>query len=321
MPADHVTLSAQQVPMADAVRLVLGGRDLRAVAASVGLEAGDLDDAVAVYHAAGTAALGQATPGRWYQAGLQLPAGLTEREQAKMLGTRLARLEQTGAVAGYWFMRKPPGWRLRLLDADQAAVGTFLSDLTTARATVACHPVIYEPETTAFGGLAGMAITHALFCADSRGALNFLRLDPPVGRRELSALLLTAMLAAAGLDWFERGDVFARVATMRPEPNPRSANQMRTLTGQLRILLAVPATAGSSPFATGGPAAFATEWRGAFEAAGSQLAAAAAAGTLTRGLRAVLAHIVIFHWNRLFLPAQAQALLARAARDALIPPD
>jgi hypothetical protein len=39
-------------------------------------------------------------------------------------------------------------------------------------------------------------------------------------------------------------------------------------------------------------------------------------GQLTRGLRTVIALHVIFHWNRIGLPASAQATLAQAATEA-----
>jgi hypothetical protein len=39
---------------------------------------------------------------------------------------------------------------------------------------------------------------------------------------------------------------------------------------------------------------------------------------MERGLRDVLAHHVIFHFNRIGVPAPAQAVLARAARNALL---
>ena len=45
---------------------------------------------------------------------------------------------------------------------------------------------------------------------------------------------------------------------------------------------------------------------------------ALATGTLDRGLRDVLAHHVIFHWNRLGLPASTQATLARSAQAAVM---
>ncbi|WP_410655243.1 hypothetical protein [Amycolatopsis sp. lyj-112] len=55
-------------------------------------------------------------------------------------------------------------------------------------------------------------------------------------------------------------------------------------------------------------------WSVSFHAAGIELGKLARAGTLRRGLRAVLAHHVIFHWNRMGLPYNAQSLLAHAAK-------
>ncbi|MGH3431095.1 MAG: thiopeptide-type bacteriocin biosynthesis protein, partial [Mycobacteriales bacterium] len=73
---------------------------------------------------------------------------------------------------------------------------------------------------------------------------------------------------------------------------------------------------------TGGPLAFAALWTAAFDEAGRALGNAARNGALARGLRDVLAHHVIFHWNRIGLADRTQAILARAARQAILnPPD
>ena len=57
----------------------------------------------------------------------------------------------------------------------------------------------------------------------------------------------------------------------------------------------------------------------AFIRAGKLLGEAAATNRLDRGLRATLAQIVIFHWNRLGLSASAQGILAHAAKAATLP--
>jgi thiopeptide-type bacteriocin biosynthesis protein len=146
--------------------------------------------------------------------------------------------------------------------------------------------------------------------------LDYIRRDPPIGRRELSVLLVNAMLAAAQLDWFERGDVFARVARMRPAPPQDSRENLAQLTWQLQALAAVPAAEviASSEMAPAG-----AQWLDAFSDAGRRLGESAGHGELDRGLRAVLTHIVIFHWNRLGLTARSQGILATAARDAYLP--
>lgn len=320
MPAAHLTaLAAGEV--ADAIRALLAGGDLATTAAKVGLEPADLADAADAYHLAGLAALEQHTHGRWHQVHVR-PAGPepADRTLTAHLGPRLDALVTDHAAAGWWYMNKTPGWRIRLLDADTDAVSELLNDLAGAGTIAAWNPAIYEPEAAAFGGETGMDIAHALFCADSAGVLDYLhRENPPLDRRELSVLLISAMCTAAGLDWYERGDVFTRIAAMRPDPPAAAARA--ALTAQLRVLLSAPAHAGSPLFAANGPAVFATPWRDAFEKAGQRLGAAATTGALNRGLRALLAHLVIFHWNRLGLPADTQAILAHAAARACLPED
>jgi len=166
-----------------------------------------------------------------------------------------------------------------------------------------------------------MEIVHSLFCADTDWSSCRSPLGERVSRaaRDFRHFLLSAMLSAAGLGLYERGDVFTRVAAMRPDP-PGTTVRTAFVT-QLRALLAVPPQATSMLFETLGSAAFAVPWRDAFAEAGLRLGAACSAGTLSRGLRTVLAHVVIFHWNRLGLSAVRQAILARAAASACLPED
>jgi thiopeptide-type bacteriocin biosynthesis protein len=314
MPAAHLTPSASRV--ADAVLAILAGGDLADVAVTSGLAPDDLADAAQAYHAAGVIALEQREIARWHQ--VRVRPGRQQSPElalASVVGPRLDSLTASGASGGWWYMNKPPGWRIRLRNIQPALAGEFFDDLTAAGTIAAWSPAIYEPETAAFGGTTGMDIAHDLFCADTSGTLAHLRRDnPPLGRREVSVLLISAMLSAAGQDWHEHGDVFARVAAMRPEPAPDTAGQAAQLAAQLRTLLAIPAAAFSSEDGTA-----AARWHTGFTDAGRRLADASSRGTLSRGLRAILAHGVIFHWNRLGLPAAAQAILARAAASASLP--
>jgi hypothetical protein len=59
------------------------------------------------------------------------------------------------------------------------------------------------------------------------------------------------------------------------------------------------------------------DWHAVFADAGTDLQRLRETGKLTRGLRDVIALHVIFHWNRIGLPAQTQATLARAAKEAI----
>jgi thiopeptide-type bacteriocin biosynthesis protein len=314
----RLTASSSQV--ADAVLAILAGRDLAEVAATSGIAPDDLADAAQAYHAAGIMALEQGETARWHQVrvrpGGQKPPELT---LATVVGPLLDTVVASGSSGGWWYMNKPPGWRIRLRDTQPDLVSQLFDDLTAAGTITAWSPAIYEPEAAAFGGTTGMDIAHDLFCADTSGILAYIRQDdPPLGRRELSVVLVSAMLAAAGLDWYERGDVFAGVAAMRPQPAHGTTAQAAQLAGQLRTLLAMPTDAAYSQRGTHGAAA---RWHAGFADAGRRLADAASSGPLSRGLRAVLAHAVIFHWNRLGLSGGTQAILARAAASACLPAD
>jgi thiopeptide-type bacteriocin biosynthesis protein len=320
MPAAHLTTDAAP-HIAGGVLAVLAGAGLDTTAASLGMDQADLADAVQAYQAAGLAAVQQRVEQRWYHVRIRFPDWNTaEATAATRLAPRLDDLQAAGATGPWWFLRKYPYWRLRLCDAHPEAVAQLLDELTADGVFTDWSQAIYEPETIAFGGPAGMRTAHDLFCADSHGVLDYAQQpSPSLGRRELSLLLINAMLHAAGFDWFERGDVFARVAQLRPTPPAADATRVNALAENVRILLVVPTGSDSPLFGPGGPVAFAAPWLAAFATAGHLLGKAATSGTLDRGVRAVLTHIVIFHWNRLGLSATAQGILAQAASSAILP--
>jgi thiopeptide-type bacteriocin biosynthesis protein len=319
MPADHLT-TRPNGSLTDAVIRVLAGDDLTATAAANGMNPHDLGDAVDAYAAAGQAALHQRADDDWYHVRVQFPDWVTaEATAAAHLAPTLNALGAAGAIDAWWFLRKQPCWRIRFHHANTTAVNAALDRLTAAGALTRWWPTRYEPETAAFGGPTGMHIAHNLFCADSHHALDFFgRAEPGVQRRELSLLLLGALLNAAGLDWFERGDVFAHVAHMRPAP-AADTDRLDALAGDVRGLLTVPTDPHGPLFGPAGPAAFAAGWLDAFTTAGRQLGDANTSGALDRGLRALTAHLLIFHWNRIGLSAVTQGVLASAATIAFLP--
>jgi thiopeptide-type bacteriocin biosynthesis protein len=228
------------------------------------------------------------------------------------LGPRLADAKQAAIITSWWFVRKGASWRLRYLPAalhDEqatAVVEQVMRDLTAHGPVRRWAAAIYEPETFAFGGADAMDLAHDLFHADSRHLLAHLREQPQDHRRELGLLLCSLLMRSAGQDWYEQGDIWARVAarratshTPRPQPGATAA-----------VLRLISARAGS-------PLAAAPTWPAAFCQAGRDLAGLAQHGTLTRGLRAVLAHHVLFAWNRAGIPAPQQAVLAATASAAV----
>ncbi|GAA0490576.1 hypothetical protein Ade02nite_23770 [Paractinoplanes deccanensis] len=312
MLADRLTVNPGQ--LAQRVEAVLAGTAVEHSA----VDGIDLTDAVETYRAAGRAALDCRQERAWFQARITWPEWV---DAESVFAAHVApRLDDVRDGPAWWFLRKYPHWRLRVRTCDHRAVETLLDDLSSAGTIAGWQPGIYEAETAAFGGEVAMAIVHDLFCADSRGVLTYARQHtPPLGRRELSLLLLQALNRHAGLDWFEIGDVFARVAQMRPTPADHDTPGIDALAAKVHPVLASDITTEMPLFTRGGPVAYAADWLAAFIQAGRLLGEAAATGRLDRGLRAALAQIVIFHWNRLGLPAHTQGILAHAAKAATLP--
>lgn len=236
------------------------------------------------------------------------------------LGRTLLTAETDRLISAWFFIRKHP-WRLRYLPATSGSTARATAVLHQAadhlceNGTARYHDTVYEPETHAFGGTKGTRLAHHLFHADSRNILTYLTSGDGQGgkRREVSLLLCAAFIRAAGLDRYEQGDVWARVAAHRPHSTAASPQQWPSLTNAVQRLVTVDT--GPEAALRTGALAFADDWLSAFEHAGRTLRRLAEAGSLTRGLRAVLTHHIIFHWNRLGLPAPAQALLAQAATE------
>ncbi|MGP3959738.1 thiopeptide-type bacteriocin biosynthesis protein [Nonomuraea sp. 3N208] len=260
----------------------------------------------------------------WRQFALRFSDRHTAEQNAlDSLGPALLRAETTGLLTSWSFIRKK-SWRFRYMPTDTPGAAALLHEAANelrARGHIAHYAeTIYEPETHAFGGERAMSAAHDLFHADSRRIftdLSQLGDGAPgrrVQRRELSILLCAALARASGLDWYEQGDVWAKVVALRPArtaPTPEW-ERFRAAVRQLLTTDSAPHT-----LLREGALNFADGWLTAFEQAGRTLRALADEGLLTRGLRAVIAHHVIFHWNRIGLPATAQVNIALAAKEAV----
>ncbi len=306
---------------AEAVLAVLGGEPVDTVADRCQISGADLSDAVAAYRAAGDAAMLRLTDrSEWQQVMLigpdrhrLAPAGFAR------LAAGLEEAEAAGAITGYHFLRKDGGLRLRVApDQEQArrTMDRILESLTAHSEISDWGRGIYEPEIYAFGGPAATDIAHRLFCADSHAALAAAgRVDRHgPGPRETATLLVSALLRAAGLDWYEQGDVWAKVSAHRPAPVlPPSERLADACTAMRRLMTTEGAAAPVRASEPGWALRFT-----AFETAGRELAQLARSGHLQRGLRAVLAHHLIFTFNRAGLAASEQSALSRLAKDVVM---
>ncbi|MFI5490629.1 thiopeptide-type bacteriocin biosynthesis protein [Micromonospora echinaurantiaca] len=243
----------------------------------------------------------------WQQINVTYP-GQTAREREQHAIAHLSRVlpeaETAGLITSWWFIRKG-AWRIRYLPTNSPDSEDHARPLLTEGVNWTSD--IYEPETHAFGGHDAMTTAHTLFHHDSCHLLTYLH-QHPTTRREHSLILCTALMRAAALDLNEQGDVWAQVVEHRAAHlNQATATDVRTwesFTGDVRrLLLRAPRTT--------------RDWHTAFENAGAALHRQRERGRLTRGLRAVIALHVIFHWNRLGLPATTQAILAQAAQHAI----
>ena len=236
-------------------------------------------------------------PQEWWHAFVSFPGGAGVTPQAA------AALAAALAGQRYHFTRKEDGLRLRAREDTGGVLGRLAADGLIA----GWHERIYEPETWAFGGTEGMAIAHGLFCADSPAALAA---TGAPGGKERAILLISAMTRAAALDPFETGDVWAKLAALRPPTGPPPPERHAGAVAAMRRLLTADAAQrpGAEP-----------RWAdrvAAFEDAGRQLAFLAADGLLTRGLRSILAHHLIFAFNRAGIPSRVQAAAAWLAVQA-----
>ncbi|MFG2912257.1 thiopeptide-type bacteriocin biosynthesis protein [Kitasatospora sp. NPDC048298] len=299
-----------------AVLAVLIGADTARAAARFGIDAAELAAASETYRAAGRSAI-SAPPDTWVHVNIQpVDWHSAEATLAAHLAPMLCDAEARGALASWWYVRKHPYWRVRLQTAHpalRAHLGDQLDRLQRQHTIASWSPGIYEPETAALGGALGVDAAHALFHTDSRAILTEDRRPTTqrVGRRELSVLLCSTMLRAAGQEWTEQGDVWARVAAMRPAP----ADLPQPFADKIRPLLSADTLAMTEP----GQALHAEAERiQAFARAGRELADLALHGGLTRGLRDVLAHMIAFHGNRAAIATSHQAALAHAARNHIL---
>ncbi|MFI8952192.1 methyltransferase, FxLD system [Streptomyces sp. NPDC053750] len=256
-------------------------------------------------------------PDRWQQHNITFADRESGRRAiAERIAPVLLAAEQDGQLTGWWFMNKQP-WPLRYrADEPSPAVEAVLSDLVQdGGPVVSWLPCVYEPETEAFGGTEAMDVAHELFHRDSRHLLTHRPGPENLGRRETAVLLASAMMRAAGLDWFEQGDVWAKVAALRPTTGCPPSERAAELERAMRKLMTVDAR---DLCRAGGPLAGHGGWVTAFERAGAELAALAGRGALTRGLRAVVAHHTIFHSNRAGLLRGDQSAMSDIAREVVM---
>ncbi|MFG1740251.1 methyltransferase, FxLD system [Micromonospora chalcea] len=249
---------------------------------------------------------GVAPVSRWRQVNLSFASWRAAEEYAATrLAPALAVAEDDGVTAAFWFIRKTETWRLRLLPGGQLnRFYWLLADITADDHIRDVVEPVYRPEAYAFGGDHAMTIAHTLFHADSRHILGHLAAGGD-HRRELGVLLATRLMRAAGLEFSEQGDVWHQVAARRHQPQAPTPSP--GLIAAVQRLLTAGDDAPRSPLSA------TPQWSRAHEQAGRDLGFLDRHGTLTRDLRGVLTHHILFLFNRLGISAADTWHLATAA--------
>ncbi|MFJ8385568.1 thiopeptide-type bacteriocin biosynthesis protein [Streptomyces sp. NPDC094438] len=257
----------------------------------------------------------------WCQANVAFP----DWERAEIvalaqLAPLLRTAEDEGALTAWFLIRKRPCWRVRYLSTANAQdrIGQGLDALIADGHIKGWTEIVYEPEMHAFGGTESMASAHRLFHHDSRSLIDHLQGDAGRFRRETSLMLCSLLMRSAGLDWYEQGDVWARVGAHRGLPPNTGQDNRDRLHAAVQRLISVN---GDDLMRPGGPLDHISEWAHAYVSAGQELAQLTESGQLHRGLRDVLAHHVLFAWNRIGLPYATQAALAATAKTVIFGPD
>jgi len=312
-----------------AVHAVLAGTPIEAISARLHLSPEHLAEAVELYRSAGLAALDarSATPD-WQQVNIEFTDYPTaQRTFLTHLFPPLHEACDAGTVGAWWFVRKAPCWRLRVAHGPHAMSECASQPLHEALDGAVSWGVVkrwwpapYEPETVAFGGADGMRIAHALFHSDSVGVLNYLcgpaaEDSVPLDAKATSLIITTLFLRAAGQEWSEQGDVWARVEAKRPLPDDIPPEKVTAMTGTVRELL----TADTEPALTvGNSLAPLAGWSDAVKHGGRTLGDTGREGRLALGTRSVLARHILFHFNRMGFTTRQQAIWSRAAREAIL---
>lgn len=314
-----------------AIHAVLGGSPVPKAAADTSLDPSRLEDAVAVYRSAGRAALDASAQPDWFQAYVQFRIWHTaEQSVITHLWPVFQQAETEGSIAAWWFVRKFPCWRFRIRFGPSAEPGVVKTLMAQAFNAMTTHgganrwwETIYEPEIYVLGGPTGIDIAHRLFHADSREVLIYTSRYPdrtasPLGRKELSILLLSTLMRGADQEWAEQGDIWHRVERSRPLPPNSPADRLHAMRPDLLKLLSLDVSHGSGLLETGGPLTGLSSWFEVFRNAGKQLDEAARTNRLDRGIRDILERHILFHWNRTGLPSSQQSVVAAAARSTIL---
>lgn len=289
---------------------------------------------IEAYTAAGRRALEQVQQeADWLYLRIELTSDRpVRRVLTKVLRPVLGELTARGLVRRFWFLVKRDTHlhiRLRVFGPNQT-LGAVMQALVSAlrpgsgRSGVRnCLRLCYEPEMALFGGPWGLEQIHDLFHHDSRFALAWEALSDEERRglsiHQISPIMLRHFLSSAGLDEFECWDVWNQVWQLRQYGDQAELAALWERDREaFALLLGVDVAALSDQLGSAARKVL-REYTAGLRQVGSALGEGQRQGLLERGLRRILATSILFHWNRIQVGADAQAVLAYFMRKATAP--
>jgi thiopeptide-type bacteriocin biosynthesis protein len=225
-----------------------------------------------------------------------------------------ARMQPAIDPTNLWFVRKPPGLRVR---AHTEVRGTdvlahIVSGLRDDGVVVSVREGVYEPEARRFGGARAMELVHSFFHVDSRGFIAWHlrrahgRLASAVASLAVVATLFDRLLAGAGSETWDAWANLASLhgighhnATARPLPPPTIAQLQSMAAGHESDVLA--------------------DYDRGCHALAEGVDALRREGGFHVGVRAFAADVALFHWNRWGIAHDERIALCEGALAALHP--
>lgn len=245
----------------------------------------------------------------WHQ--LDIDLGPSPKDVADEVFTRMQAATEPTSL---WFVRKPPGLRVRVRDdaRETETLAQVVAGLRDDGLVAASSASVYEPEARRFGGARAMELVHAFFHVDSRAFIAWhvkraeARLSPTVASLAVVTTLFDRLLAGASSEiWDAWANLAAlhgiphRNPTARPLPPPTIA-QIQAIAADHEADVLAAYDRGCTALADG-------------------IAALRRDSDFHVGLRAFAADVAMFHWNRWGLIRAERVALCEGALAALDP--
>jgi thiopeptide-type bacteriocin biosynthesis protein len=230
----------------------------------------------------------------WLQINLVAPA--CDGSIFEPIFNLVGSLEKGKLIGCFFFVRKPPGLRLRFAlsaagDDAVREIESCMDRLGRRKLVTKWFPSIYEPETFKFGGPEAMEAVHAYFFRDSMSWWRWEELqkqaNTSIGTKLLSLSVLNQLFARFLDDPEEIWDVWCRVAALHGVSVVSGDPAVAAVRIEDLIERVTPPEQG-----------ILRSYSSYNDELARQFGAIYANGKLLYANRLVLPHIALYHWNR-----------------------